>query len=90
MPEITGRVWGYADEVDWFCRQMDDMVALVHIKNPRSRVAFVRVGSPLHLGTRGWFNKRNITKQEYRIVMDSAVQYPAFNKFLSQLRDRMS
>jgi hypothetical protein len=70
--EVTGRMRGYTDELDWVERCVSETVETIH-----ERVA-ARGKAPITLtfavtrrsviGSRGWFTKRNISKYEYEIV----------------------
>ena len=86
---ITGRVWGYADEVDGFMRSLRYMADRVQEGCPDSAVSVTALNEKV-IGQRGWFTKRVMTKVEYRITLDNNQQREPIERLLRSLAARLS
>lgn len=59
MTLVTGRMWGYTDELDWVERQIRSVL--------HESMTFTVTDRKL-IGQRGWFNKRFVSKYEYEMT----------------------
>lgn len=93
--QITGRMWGYTDEIDWVERSVRKTVDLANAKlverdGPSAAQMEFTVTDRKVTGSRGFFTKRLVSKYEYEIAAPSRGAAKTIANLVNDLVGRIS